>query len=166
MIDEILHRGAENFSYQHRLVGIARPSDIDSVTISGVPLIRASGREREQQAPTFIEIKGRPEGCYFVRRVGRSWARGRTGWNFHWFVKPVPHRKPHGNIGMRLSFVHVPGSHEVIAEKDVGLDPLNRVISMLGGGPNLREGSREEYRFLRRQDLRSGESDTPEVDSV
>ena len=52
-------------------------------------------------------------------------------------MEPVPHRKPNRNIGVRFSFVHVPGSHEVVAEEDVGLDFLYHVTSVLGGDSDL-----------------------------
>ena len=52
-------------------------------------------------------------------------------------MEAVPHRKPYRNIGMRFSFIHMAGSHEVVAEEDVGLDSLYHVISVLGGDSDL-----------------------------
>jgi hypothetical protein len=158
--------GELKFTYRRGVIDIHRPSDINSVFISGVHLIRAGGGERKQNAPTFVEAKGRPEGSHFICGIGRSWTGGRIRWSYRRFMEPVPHHKPHRNVGMRFPFVHVPGSHEITAEEDVGLDFLYRVIWALRWDPDLREGSGEEYGFLCQQGWRGRKSDTPEVDGA
>lgn len=56
-------------AYREWLIDIDRPSDINSIFVTRVPLIRAGRRYRKQKAPAFVKVIGRPECSYSIRRV-------------------------------------------------------------------------------------------------
>lgn len=51
-------------------------------------------------------------------------------------MESVVHREPHRDVRMGFPFLRVTVSHEVVAEKDVGLDFLQRIISALRRDPD------------------------------